>query len=128
PPVVSYFAEVPNPNFGSFTPQFDLSSIQVLKGPQGTLFGRNTTGGAVLYAPTLPTAYLEGYVQVGYGNLNNRELEGVVNLPINERIRVRLGGSLHKRDGYTRDLAHPGRNLDNVNDYILRGSIWIEPV
>src|SRR5690606_16918385 len=51
PAVVSYFAEVPDPFVGSFVPQYDLSAVEVLKGPQGTLFGRNTTGGAILYAP-----------------------------------------------------------------------------
>lgn len=128
PAVISYFAEVPNPVFGSFTPQFDLSSIQVLKGPQGTLFGRNTTGGAVLFSPQTPTADLEGYVQAAYGNLDNRELEGVLNVPVADAVRIRLGGAWHERDGYTTDLTHPDRKLDNINDYTLRGSIWIEPV
>src|SRR3546814_79237 len=128
PGVISYFAEVPNPNFGSFVPQFDLASVQVLKGPQGTLFGRNTTGGAVLFAPATPTAQFEGYVQAGYGNLEKRQIEGVINIPRSDQIRVRVGGSWHKRDGYTKNLADPDRDLDNINDYTVRGSLWIEPI
>src|SRR3546814_906483 len=88
-----------------------LASVQVLKGPQGTLFGRNTTGGAVLFAPATPTAQFEGYVQAGYGNLDNRQIEGVINIPLSDQIRVRVGGSWHKRDGYTKNLAAPDRDL-----------------
>src|SRR5690606_14907097 len=68
PGVISYFAEVPSPTVGSSIPTYDLGSVQVLKGPQGTLFGRNTTGGAILYYPTTPTYDREGYVQASYGN------------------------------------------------------------
>jgi iron complex outermembrane receptor protein len=60
PAVVSYFSEVPDVTFGSSVPAYDISSVQVLKGPQGTLFGRNTTGGAILYTPTAPTYAFEG--------------------------------------------------------------------
>ncbi len=127
PGVISYFAEVPNPNFGSYVPQFDLQSVQVLKGPQGTLFGRNTTGGAVLYTPATPTDKFEGYVEGTYGNFENRKLEGVANLPLADGIRLRVGGVYHKRDGYTVDLGHPGRNLDNIDDFSVRGSLWIQP-
>jgi len=62
PAVVSYFAEVPDPVWGSSVPQFDMASIQVLKGPQGTLFGRNTTGGAILYTPQAPEHEFSGYI------------------------------------------------------------------
>src|SRR3546814_5306638 len=58
--VISYFAEVPSPTVGSSIPTYDLGSVQVLKGPQGTLFGRSTTGGAILYYPTAPSYELEG--------------------------------------------------------------------
>src|SRR5690554_1880315 len=68
PAVVSYFSEVPDPVFGSFVPQYDMGSVQVLKGPQGTLFGRNTTGGAVLYSPVAPNYELGGYVSGTFGN------------------------------------------------------------
>src|SRR3546814_3533769 len=62
--VITYFNEVPLPSIGSFAPTFDVSNVQVLKGPQGTLFGRNTTGGAVLVYSALPTYDLEGYAEV----------------------------------------------------------------
>src|SRR3546814_17929943 len=64
--------------------RFDISSVQVLKGPQGTLFGRNTNGGAVLAYTVAPTYDFEGYVEASYGNYDARELEGAINLHIVE--------------------------------------------
>ncbi|MFD2138542.1 TonB-dependent receptor plug domain-containing protein [Novosphingobium resinovorum] len=80
--VISYFAEVPSPTTGSSIPTYDLGSVQVLKGPQGTLFGRNTTGGAILYYPTAPDYSVGGYLQGTYGNYDSRLLEGALNMPI----------------------------------------------
>jgi iron complex outermembrane recepter protein len=127
PGVIPYFADVPNPYLGNFVPQFDLSSVQVLKGPQGTLFGRNTTGGAILFTPAPPTHEFEGYVQASYGDYDDRKIEAVVNLPVSDAVSFRVGGTRHVRDGYTEDLNHPGRDLDDVDDYIVRASMLIEP-
>src|SRR3546814_686454 len=82
PGVVTYFADIPLPSFGSNIPTFDLSSIQVLKGPQGTLFGRNTLGGAVLISPQAPIYDLGGYIEGTYGRFDYRELQGAINIPI----------------------------------------------
>src|SRR5277367_4802812 len=97
PAVVSYFAEVPDVTFGSSVPQYDISSIQVLKGPQGTLFGRNTTGGAVLYTPSAPTYDFGGEVSLIAGNYADHETQAVLNLPLSDQIAaVRLAGDLHQ--------------------------------
>lgn len=82
PAVVSYFADVPAPTFGSGVATYDMASVQVLKGPQGTLFGRNTTGGAVLYYPAAPEYVLGGYVEAGYGRYDRKQLEGALSIPI----------------------------------------------
>src|SRR3984893_14130626 len=82
---------------GSF---FDLQNVQVLKGPQGTLFGRNTTGGAVLLVPQKPTSEFGGYVEGSFGDFGMKRGQGVVNLPVNDSIRVRLGVDHQSRDGY----------------------------
>src|SRR3546814_7140142 len=66
--VLTYLNEVPLPAYSSLIPTFDISSVQVLKGPQGTLFGRNTNGGAVLAYTVAPTYDFEGYVEASYGN------------------------------------------------------------
>ena len=73
----------------SATSFFDLQSIQVLKGPQGTLFGRNTTGGAVLYTSHKPTDEFDFSLKGTIGNYDNREFEGMVNVPISDSLALR---------------------------------------
>ena len=127
PAVVSYFAEVPDVTFGSSVPQYDISSVQVLKGPQGTLFGRNTTGGAVLYTPAAPTYDFGGNVSLKAGNYADHETQAVLNLPlVDQKFAVRLAGDLHQRDGYTQNLGVGGA-LDNVNSKAMRISFLAEP-
>ncbi|WP_336971124.1 TonB-dependent receptor [Sphingobium aromaticiconvertens] len=125
--VISYFAEVPSPTVGSSIPTYDLGSVQVLKGPQGTLFGRNTTGGAILYYPTAPSYELDGYVQASYGNYDWRILEGALNLPIVEnKVAIRIAGQYQKRDGWTKNIG-VGHDADDLNSRALRGSLLLEP-
>jgi iron complex outermembrane recepter protein len=128
PAVVSYFAEVPDVTFGSSVPQYDISSIQVLKGPQGTLFGRNTTGGAVLYTPAAPTYDFGGAVSLIAGNFADHETQAVLNLPLSDQtVAVRLAGELHQRDGYTQNLGVGGA-LDNVDSKAMRVSLLLDPM
>src|SRR5271154_2510156 len=128
PAVVSYFAEVPDVTFGSSVPQYDISSIQVLKGPQGTLFGRNTTGGAVLYTPAAPTYDFGGEVSLIAGNYSDEETRAVLNLPLSDQtVAVRLAGDLHQRDGYTQNLGVGGA-LDNIDSKAMRVSVLLDPM
>ena len=96
---------------GAFT---DLQNVQVLKGPQGTLFGRNTTGGAVLLVPNRPTDRLEGWVEGQVGNYDMRRGQAVLNVPLAETFKVRLGVDRMKRDGYLRN--HSGIGPDRLAD------------
>jgi len=126
--VAVYFADVTLARSqGANGALFDLSSVQVLKGPQGTLFGRNTTGGAVLVTPQSPTDTFEGYVVGRLGNYNQQFLEGVVNVPVNDRLQLRAGGQISKRDGYVKNLFD-GRKLDDENTYSWRLSVRAEPI
>jgi iron complex outermembrane receptor protein len=128
PAVVSYFAEVPDVTFGSSVPQYDISSLQVLKGPQGTLFGRNTTGGAVLYTPAAPTYDFGGEVSLIAGNFGDHETKAVLNLPLSDQtVALRLAGDLHQRDGYTQNLGVGGA-LDNVDSKAMRVSLLLDPM
>jgi iron complex outermembrane recepter protein len=127
PGVVGYFAEVPSSASGpgSF---YDLASLQVLKGPQGTLFGRNTTGGAVLLEPVRPKMNtVEGYVEGTLGNLRRRSAQAALNIPIvDDVLAVRVAGQFDKRDGYVRDVL-TGRDYLNRNNYSLRLGIQFNP-
>ena len=100
---------------GAFT---DLENVQVLKGPQGTLFGRNTTGGAILLTPKKPTDHLEGYIECTYGNYDAMRVQGAINLPLAETFKVRLTIDRNKRDGYMRNLTGVGPKAYNDLDYI----------
>ncbi|MDB6063029.1 MAG: hypothetical protein JWM78_3132 [Verrucomicrobiaceae bacterium] len=127
PAVVSYFAEVPDPTFGSFVPQFDIASVQVLKGPQGTLFGRNTTGGAILYAPQSPTYQLEGSLDLTAGNYNNHKVTGVLNVPlVDNKAALRIATDFQRRDPYTKNIGG-GRDLDDVDTQAYRVSLLLDP-
>ena len=127
PAVVSYFAEVPEPVFGSSVPQFDMENIQVLKGPQGTMFGRNTTGGAILYSPVAPSHELGGFFGGTLGDENHRRVQGAVNIPlIQDKVALRVAGDLNRRDGYTKNIG-VGGDLDGVDTESYRISLLIEP-
>src|ERR1700733_12641477 len=79
---------------------YDLQSVQVLKGPQGTLFGRNSTGGAVLYPLTTPGNVLEGYINGTVGNYDEKKAEAAITLPLADWASFRLAGEIENRDGY----------------------------
>ncbi|MCG8536301.1 MAG: TonB-dependent receptor [Pseudomonadales bacterium] len=117
-----YFNEVVmTPSQGTNLSFYDLSNIQVLKGPQGTLFGRNTTGGALLITPARPTTEQEGYVQVKAGTFNLAGIEGAVNLPVNENIQFRIAGRALKRDGYQEVVADNALNGQDLWDEDSKG-------
>lgn len=125
PAVVSYFNEVPIGGL-SATSFFDLEAIQVLKGPQGTLFGRNTTGGAVLYAAKKPDNEFGGYLKGGYGNYNNVELEGAINIPLSKGIALRVSGRSQTRDGFQHNLLYD-TYANSVDSQVGRASLLIAP-
>lgn len=127
PSVGVYFADVvaPRANTGTTSGNgagvgnfFDLQNVQVLKGPQGTLFGRNTTGGAILLVPTKPTDKLEGYFEGSAGNYNMHRLQGVLNVPLSDTILTRLAVDWNQRDGYLRNRSGIGPDKFGDVDYI----------
>jgi len=136
PSVGVYFADVVAPRSGGSTTSgggvgvgnmFDLQNVQVLKGPQGTLFGRNTTGGAVLLVPRRPSDDLEGYVEGSLGNHDMWRAQGVINVPLADTFKVRLGVDRMKREGYLRNHSGIGPDrLGDVNYIAARLSVLAE--
>ncbi|TCJ37026.1 TonB-dependent receptor [Parafrankia sp. BMG5.11] len=105
----------------------DLESLQVLAGPQGTLFGRNSTGGALLLVPKKPRDEFGGWAKAEYGNYDRTYLEGAVNVPIvGDELMVRAVGAMHKRDGYTRDVVWD-KFRDDEDWYSGRLGITMKP-
>jgi iron complex outermembrane receptor protein len=137
PGVVIYLGEVPLPsdpvaNYqGGAGKFFDLGNVQVLKGSQGTLFGRNTTGGALLLEPQKPQEGFSGLLRAGAmsisgeGGLNGQTYEAVLNVPIiDDTLLARVGGQVYQRDGFTHDVVS-GKDYDSKNYWTARaGLLW----
>ena len=100
---------------------FDLERIEVLRGPQGTLFGRNTTGGALSLFTKKPTDKFEGNVSLEIGNYAHRRIGGMVNIPLGDNLRQRFAGYVLKRDGFTKN-EFTGNAVDGRDQYGLRSS------
>jgi len=106
---------------------YDLDSIQVLKGPQGTLFGKNTTGGAVLYTSAKPTDEFGGRLRVRTGNYDMREVEGMLNVPlIDDTLLMRAAFDSVRRDGYIDDIL-TGDDLGQIERDSGRLSVTWSP-
>lgn len=88
---------------GSIFATFDVERVEVLKGPQGTLFGRNATGGLVHFLTRKPTEEFEGYVSARYASYNQIRLEGAVGGPISDKINYRISGLFNTYDGYLKN-------------------------
>jgi len=105
---------------------FDLQNVQVLKGPQGTLFGRNTTGGAVLLVPQKPSDEFGGYVEGSAGNYAMRRLQGMVNAPLADGVRLRIAADTQQRDGYLENISKAGSSdFEDLDYQAIRASlVW----
>lgn len=125
--VVTYFADVAVVGEGTNIPTYDVASVQVLKGPQGTLFGRNTIGGAIVIQPEAPTYEVGGYVRGEVGSFNHRMVEGALNVPIvADKVALRLAGQVRRRDGSIRNLSG-GPDFNDLHQDAFRVSLLVEP-
>lgn len=106
---------------------FDLERVEVLRGPQGTLFGRNATSGVVNFVPLRPDlSSFNGSGEVEYGNYDSLKVKGMINVPITDTLGLRAAGFYLKRDGYTKNLFD-GNRIDNRDMYAVRGSLRWRP-
>lgn len=109
------------------TEYFDLERIEVLRGPQGTLFGRNATSGVVNVVSAKPDlSGFSGAAEFEYGNFDSIKAKGMLNLPIGESIGARVAGYYLERDGYTENLF-TGNDIDGREMFAIRGSLRFEP-
>ncbi len=128
PAVAVAFNDIPFIRNHFFEQEFyDVNQVEVVRGPQGTLYGRNATAGVVNLISAKPTDQFEAMVSADWGNYSNRRYEGMVNIPISDdRIDLRVAGEWTKRDGYTRD-ALTGGQVDGRNLWSTRVTLGMKP-
>ncbi|MDP3551817.1 MAG: TonB-dependent receptor [Novosphingobium sp.] len=102
---------------------FDLDHVEVLKGPQGTLFGRNATGGLVNIVTRKPSDVADGYATISYGSYNEARAEAAVGGPIADGIAFRLAGAVSTNGAYIKNLSPTGGDLGGGHGYALRGHL-----
>ncbi|MBO9695165.1 MAG: TonB-dependent receptor [Sphingopyxis sp.] len=127
-PVATYYDEVYKGNFALLgVALYDLERVEVLRGPQGTLYGKNTTGGAVNLISAKPQFATSGALSAGYGNFNRFESSGFVNTALGEKVAARLAFTFARADGKLRNVSAGQGDLDAVREYGARLSLRYEP-
>ncbi|MEM9840396.1 MAG: TonB-dependent receptor, partial [Pseudomonadota bacterium] len=112
---------------GSILEIADLERVEVLRGPQGTLFGRNTIGGAIQLASKKPQlGTVEGFASIGARSDNGFEASGAVNLPLGDYAALRLTGQTRTQDGFAVNQV-TGNDLSAIDRQVVRGQLLFEP-
>lgn len=105
---------------------YDLERVEVLRGPQGTLYGRSATAGVVDMITKKPTDQLEGYANLTFGNYADKQFEGAIGGPLTDIISARIATNIEKRDGFGKNLF-TGTQIDDRDAQAVRASIRIKP-
>lgn len=119
----SYASSITTASF----PIFDLARVEALRGPQGTLFGRNATGGAVQFVSAQPTDMLDGFLKLTYGRYNQTIVEGAISGPLGDTLSARISGIYDRDDGYVQNITPGEKDRGANNHWALRGIIKFEP-
>lgn len=106
---------------------FDLQRIEVLKGPQGTLFGQNSTGGAINLIANKPTDSFEAGISATYGRFNLAEVSGHLSGPLSDTLRARIAGQVHVMDAWQKSFTRPDDRNGEEEYYTGRGILEWEP-
>jgi len=108
------------------TSLFDLERVEVLRGPQGTLYGRNATGGSINLITRKPTAQLDGYARVTGGNYGALAVEAALGGPVSDAIRVRIAAKDEQRSGFGKNPV-TGNDVDDLNRRMARLEVMVLP-
>lgn len=109
-------------------PVFDVAQVEVLRGPQGTLFGRNAPAGVIKFDSVRPQFKTEGYVNVGFGNYGAKNVEGAYNLPVSDTVAARLSIQSQNRDDRVHNPRPTGtRDFEGYHDNAGRLQVLVQP-
>lgn len=126
--VATYIDGIFQPPIVTSSSFYDIASIEVLRGPQGTLVGSNSTGGAIFVNTTNPsTDRVKGYVKTHYGSYNSVGAEGAINLPVSDTFAVRAAGITRWRDSYYEDLGPFDNEPDRLDEQAIRFGVMWQP-
>ena len=121
-PIATYVDNAYSSSMGTAHAQiFDLERVEVLRGPQGTLFGRNATGGLLHFLSKRPTEEWEGYGEFTYGSYDQIKFEGAVGGPLSDRLRGRISFATNNHDGIMENRIGP--DLRDAETYSVRGQL-----
>lgn len=110
-----------------FTALLDVERVEILRGPQGTLYGRNSVGGTINIISRRPSNELEGKIQLGYGNYDAFHASGYVNIPvIADKVLASFSGQRNYHDAYLKNIG-TGNDIDEEDNYALRGQLLVKP-
>ena len=137
-PIAVYYDDTYAPTLqGQVFGTFDLERVEILKGPQGTLFGKNATGGLIHFIPKRPTKEFEGFIDAGYGRFDEVRLEAAMSGPITPGLRARVSGLYSRNDAWLENIyptglaiptppAGPRFGEDLGKEELLAGRLQIE--
>jgi len=124
PPIAAYQDDTYIGSSGAISvPIFDLQRVEILRGPQGTLFGRNATGGLIHFISAPPTETFSGYLQGSYGSFNTYNVQGAISGPITDNILARLSFTRNEGDSPFRNVVTGRRDAGDTDNYAIRGQL-----
>lgn len=104
---------------------YDLARVEVLRGPQGTLYGRNATAGSINIVTAPPTQTLEGHAETSYGNYDDFSLRGIINVPASDTLALRAVATVHRNDGYFDNQNSVRHNYNRADEVFGRvTALW----
>lgn len=127
-PAVSTYVDdvvVPRQNANNYG-YFDLEQMEVLRGPQGTTFGRNSTGGAISVKLKKPSDQFGGFLQAAYGSYDQMLVRGDVNIPVSEKVLTKFTGFYTEDEGWAKNVAN-GEKINALKNWGGRGAVRILP-
>ena len=127
PRIGIYIDEIYQSRTQQIPPIVDLDRVEVQKGPQGTLYGRNSFGGNITFNSALPKDKFEAGIDGLYGRYNHGRLEGFVSAPVSDGIALRVAGLAEKSGGYIKNINANGNDAGDEEQYFVRGTLRLAP-